>query len=78
MITREVKQVKWLKIYSPSVCIRGHGYYDEIPGITYYDEPYISEEHTVFLSEKAKERYEKIDYMVRPKKPEVSIFWKEV
>lgn len=78
MVTREIKQVKWLKIYSPSDCICGHGYHDEIPGITYYDEPYISEEHTAFLSAKAQERYEKINYWVRPEKPKISIFWKEI
>lgn len=78
MITREIKQVKWLKIYSPSTCISGHGYCFDIPGVTYYDEPYVSEEHTIFLTVKANEQYEKINHRMKPEKPRTSIFWKEV
>ena len=78
MVTREIKQIKWLKIYSPSECISDHNFCYDIPGVTYYDEPYVSEEHTVFLTVKAQEQYKKMDYMMRPGAPKVSVFWKEV
>ena len=76
--TTIITEEEWIKIESPHWVASGHGYCDEIEGVTYFDEPYIDEVQKEKLLEKANAIYKEKYARLWMKEPRVDIYWKEI
>ena len=71
-----ITEEKMVKVESPSWYLSGHGYCEKIPKVDYFDEPFISEEHSKMLLEKANKIYKEKGYESRwIKEPVLSVYW---
>ena len=83
MVTRTVKQVKVFDIIARDDVNSGHGFYEEIPGITYVNgEPWESDELCELALQTAIEDWEKRRkewiWGTTSHKPQLDIYWKLV